>query len=90
MSPLPLSLEDIFHGKRLCYRITRRYLSGKSKGVVLDVDVPAGCRSGTKQDLMFLVIDAKGASGMAAITTKMKAAEQSRDRDIQVMKVRLP
>ncbi|KIL67692.1 hypothetical protein M378DRAFT_197091 [Amanita muscaria Koide BX008] len=72
--PLPLSLEDIFHGKRLCYRITRRYLSGKSKGVVLDVDVPAGCRSGTKivfrdagherrdgtkQDMVFLVQHAK-------------------------------
>ncbi|KAF8627050.1 hypothetical protein AX17_006390 [Amanita inopinata Kibby_2008] len=46
--PLNLTLEDLFHGKRLCFRITRRYLSGKTKGVVLDVDIPAGCRVGTK------------------------------------------
>ena len=72
--PLPLTLEDIFRGKRLCYRIKRRYLSGKTKAVVLDVDVPSGCRSGTKivfrdagherrdgtkQDLVFVVREAK-------------------------------
>jgi hypothetical protein len=71
--PLPLTLEDIFRGKRLCYRIKRRYLTGKTKAVVLDVDVPPGCRSGTKivfrdagherrdgtkQDLVFVVREA--------------------------------
>jgi DnaJ family protein B protein 4 len=72
--PLSLTLEDVFHGRRLCYRITRRYLSGKTKGVVLDVDIPAGCRPGTKivfrdagherrdgtrQDLVFIVQEEK-------------------------------
>lgn len=72
--PLLLTLEDIFRGKRLCYRIRRRYLTGKTKAVVLDVDVPPGCRSGTKivfrdagherrdgtkQDLVFVVREAK-------------------------------
>ncbi|KAK2460300.1 hypothetical protein APHAL10511_007689 [Amanita phalloides] len=74
--PLQLTLEDIFRGSRLCYRIRRRYLSGKTKAVVLDVDVPAGCRSGTKivfrdagherrdgtrQDLVFIVREVKHA-----------------------------
>ena len=72
--PLSLTLEDIFHGKRVCYRIKRRYLTGKTKAVVLDVDVPPGCRAGTKivfrdagherrdgmkQDLVFVVREVK-------------------------------
>ncbi|KAF8631375.1 hypothetical protein AX15_002430 [Amanita polypyramis BW_CC] len=72
--PLPVALEDLFRGKRICFRIKRRYLSGKTKSVVLDVDVPVGCRAGTKivfrdagherrdgtkQDLVFVVTEVR-------------------------------
>ncbi|EDR08395.1 uncharacterized protein LACBIDRAFT_296994 [Laccaria bicolor S238N-H82] len=45
---LSLSLEDLMRGKHFQFSITRRLLSGRSKSIVLDVDIPPGCRIGTK------------------------------------------
>lgn len=47
---MALSLEDIFMGKHFRFGITRAYLSSKSKikHVVIEIDVPAGCRAGTR------------------------------------------
>lgn len=68
--PVYLSMEQLFYGEDLHIKITRRYLSGRKKHVVLDVHVPPGCRNGTQflfrgaghersdgkfQDIVFLV-----------------------------------
>ncbi|KAJ3801209.1 hypothetical protein GGU11DRAFT_266480 [Lentinula aff. detonsa] len=45
---LTLTLEELFHGRICPIRITRRYLSGEMKNVVLDVDVPPGSRPGAE------------------------------------------
>ncbi|KAJ2924491.1 hypothetical protein H1R20_g12602, partial [Candolleomyces eurysporus] len=45
---LPLSLEELFTGIHLTLPITRRLLSGRSKTVTLELDIPAGCRKGSK------------------------------------------
>jgi DnaJ C terminal domain len=45
---IKLTLEDFFHGTRHRYRFTRYLLSGKRKTVILNVDIPPGCRPGTK------------------------------------------
>lgn len=68
--PIKLTLEELFHGKRLRFRLTRHLLSSKKKQIILDIHVPSGCRPGTKiicpgvgherkdgslQDIIFLV-----------------------------------
>ncbi|KAF8656262.1 hypothetical protein AX16_002698 [Volvariella volvacea WC 439] len=45
---LTLTLEELFKGKVCHFRITRHLLSGKTKTVILDVNIPQGCRDGTK------------------------------------------
>jgi DnaJ-class molecular chaperone len=45
---ITLTLEEFFHGTRHHYRFSRQLLSGKRKPVMLDVDIPPGCRPGTK------------------------------------------
>ncbi|RXW23273.1 hypothetical protein EST38_g2575 [Candolleomyces aberdarensis] len=45
---LPLSLEELFTGIHLTLPITRRLLSGRSRTVTLELDIPAGCRKGSK------------------------------------------
>ncbi|KAF8896483.1 hypothetical protein BD779DRAFT_589267 [Infundibulicybe gibba] len=45
---LPLSLEELYHGKHCRFRIPRRFCSGQIKMVILDVDIPPGCQRGTK------------------------------------------
>lgn len=70
---LSLSLEDLMTGKHFQFSITRRLLSGRSKNIVLDVDIPPGCRIGTKilcrgvgnearngiqQDIVFIIDEA--------------------------------
>lgn len=70
---LSLSLEDLMMGKHFQFSITRRLLSGRSKNIVLDVDIPPGCRIGTKilcrgvgnearngiqQDIVFIIDEA--------------------------------
>jgi DnaJ family protein B protein 4 len=46
--PVKLTLEELFHGKHLRLRLTRYLLSNKKKHAILDIDVPPGCRPGTK------------------------------------------
>ncbi|KZT19036.1 DnaJ-domain-containing protein [Neolentinus lepideus HHB14362 ss-1] len=68
--PLALSLEELFHGTCQRYSISRHLLSGEAKTVIIDVDIPPGCRDGTQirvpgvgnqrkdgtlQDIVFLV-----------------------------------
>ncbi|KAJ3917323.1 hypothetical protein F5877DRAFT_80064 [Lentinula edodes] len=45
---LTLTLEELFQGRICPIRITRRYLSGEKKNVVLDVDVPPGSQPGAQ------------------------------------------
>lgn len=45
---LTLTLEELFKGRICPIRITRHLLSGQRINVVLDVDVPPGCQSGTE------------------------------------------
>lgn len=46
--PVTLTLEELFVGKHCNFRIARNYVSGRSKSVVIEIDIPAGCRAGTK------------------------------------------
>lgn len=43
-----MSLEELFHGKKFCFRIVRCLVSGRKKNVILDVDIPPACQNGTK------------------------------------------
>jgi DnaJ family protein B protein 4 len=45
---LSLTLEELFVGKHLRFGITRSYLSNKTKNVIIELDIPAGCRPGTR------------------------------------------
>lgn len=45
---LSLTLEELFAGKHLRFGITRSYQSNKSKNVIIELDIPAGCRPGTR------------------------------------------
>ncbi|KAF9004035.1 hypothetical protein BDQ17DRAFT_1424988 [Cyathus striatus] len=90
--PLTLSLEEMYKGKKLRFRVIRYKLSGKKKNVILDFNVPTGCpngtkivfkgcghelEDGTKQDVIFLVEEAKHDKFI-------------RDHDDLIMDVRLP
>lgn len=46
--PLPLTLEELLEGTTHRYRITRHLLSGKKKNVLVDIDIAAGWKKGTK------------------------------------------
>ena len=71
---LSLSLEELFFGQRCRFNITRTYLSRKPKNVIIEIEVPPGCRPGTRivcrhvghecrpgvfQDIAFVVEEAK-------------------------------
>jgi len=45
---IALTLEELFTGKHCHFGITRYYASGRSKKVVIEIDIPAGCRPGTR------------------------------------------
>ncbi|KAH9481292.1 Protein psi1 [Psilocybe cubensis] len=45
---LAISLEELFTGKHFRFGISRAYLSGKAKSVVIEIDIPSGCRPGTR------------------------------------------
>ncbi|PPQ94471.1 hypothetical protein CVT25_001104 [Psilocybe cyanescens] len=45
---LSISLEELFTGKHFRFGISRSYLSGKAKSVVIEIDIPSGCRPGTR------------------------------------------
>ncbi|KAG6910843.1 hypothetical protein DXG01_007158 [Tephrocybe rancida] len=45
---LTLTLEDLFSGKHCRFCIVRRFLSGRSKNVIIELDIPSGCRHGTR------------------------------------------
>ncbi|TFK33224.1 hypothetical protein BDQ12DRAFT_445503 [Crucibulum laeve] len=45
---LPLSLEELLTGKHCRFGITRYLVSRKTKDVVIELDIPPGCRAGTK------------------------------------------
>lgn len=69
-----LTLEELFYGKKLRFRVLRCKLDGKRKTVILDVDVPPGSvhgtqmifrgaghekKDGTRQDIVFIIEEAK-------------------------------
>ncbi|OAX42473.1 DnaJ-domain-containing protein [Rhizopogon vinicolor AM-OR11-026] len=68
--PLPLTLDEMFHGAAYRFLVTRELLSRKTEQVEISIDVPPGVRSGTRivcprtghqrkdgslQDVIFLV-----------------------------------
>jgi len=46
--PLPLSLDDLYHGASHTYRITRALRSGKTQSVQIDIKILPGWRKGTR------------------------------------------
>jgi DnaJ homolog subfamily B member 4 len=46
--PLPLTLEELYEGTAHRYRISRHLLSGKTKNIMVDIDVAPGWKKGTK------------------------------------------
>jgi len=48
MYSIALTLEELFTGKHCHIAITRRYVSGRSKNVAIEIDIPPGCRPGTR------------------------------------------
>lgn len=69
-----LTLDELFHGKKLRFRVVRCKLDGKRKTVILDVNVPPGSvhgtqiifrgagherKDGTRQDIVFIIEEAK-------------------------------
>ena len=89
---LNLTLEEIYQGKRFCFRLIRYDLSGQKNIVPLNVTVPLGSRDGTKvivsnignerkdgtrQDIIFLV-------------KELKHKRFSRVRNDLLLEVRLP
>ena len=45
---VPLTLEELFTGKHCHFAITRHYVSRRSKNVAIEIDIPPGCRPGTR------------------------------------------
>ncbi|KDR78825.1 hypothetical protein GALMADRAFT_244413 [Galerina marginata CBS 339.88] len=45
---LSVSLEELFTGKHFRFGISRSYISGKTKNVIIEIDIPPGCRPGTR------------------------------------------
>lgn len=45
---LALTLEELLNGKHCSFSLSRNLVSGKTKNVVLEVDIPPGCRGGTR------------------------------------------
>ncbi|RDB26198.1 Protein psi1 [Hypsizygus marmoreus] len=45
---LTLTLEEFFLGKHCRFCIVRHLLSGRSKNVMIEIDIPSGCQKGTK------------------------------------------
>ena len=43
-----LTLEELFTGKHCHFAITRHYVSRRSKNVAIEIDIPPGCRPGTR------------------------------------------
>ncbi|TFK70320.1 hypothetical protein BDN72DRAFT_548608 [Pluteus cervinus] len=71
--PLSLTLEELAQGKHCRFSILRQSLSGETHNIIVDFDVPPGCREGTKilcsnvgherrdgtrQDLAFIIKEA--------------------------------
>lgn len=48
MFPLELTLEELFEGTELRFRVTRRMLSREIKQSLVAIDIPRGTRAGTK------------------------------------------
>lgn len=45
---LTMTLEELFGGKHCRFCIVRHLLSGRSKSVVIELDIPPGCQRGTQ------------------------------------------
>jgi DnaJ C terminal domain len=45
---IALTLEELFTGKHCHVTITRHYVSRRSKNVAIEIDIPPGCRPGTR------------------------------------------
>lgn len=48
MYSLGLSLEELLNGKHCTFSLSRNLISGKSQNVVLEVEIPPGCREGVR------------------------------------------
>lgn len=48
MFPLELTLEELYNGTSLRFRITRRLLSRRTKQTMVAIDIPSGTLAGTK------------------------------------------
>lgn len=45
---MALSLEDLLNGKLCSFSLSRVLVTGETKKVILDVEIPPGCREGTR------------------------------------------
>jgi DnaJ C terminal domain len=70
--PLELTLEELFQGTTIRFRVTRRLLTGKTKQCLVVIDIPQGTyagtkircpgigherKNGTRQDVVFIVAE---------------------------------
>ncbi|KAF9007578.1 hypothetical protein BDQ17DRAFT_1350935 [Cyathus striatus] len=89
---LPLTLEELLVGKHCCFAIKRFLLSGKTKDVVIELDVPPGCRAGTK--IMCRGIGHERRDGtlqdIAFIVDEVHHERFTRHMDDLLMDIRLP
>lgn len=90
---MPLALEDIFRGKDFSFGITRAYIApGKRKHVVIEIDIPAGCRGGTR--IMCRNVGHERKPGVfqdiAFVVEELRHAHFVRAQDDLVLDVRLP
>ncbi|KAF8071851.1 hypothetical protein FPV67DRAFT_1667308 [Lyophyllum atratum] len=45
---LVLTLEELFSGRRCRFCVVRHFLSGRSRNVIIEIDIPSGCQRGTR------------------------------------------
>ncbi|GLB40332.1 putative protein folding [Lyophyllum shimeji] len=45
---LVLTLEELFSGRHCSFCVVRHLLSGRSKNVIIEIDIPSGCQRGTR------------------------------------------
>ncbi|PFH48767.1 hypothetical protein AMATHDRAFT_76561 [Amanita thiersii Skay4041] len=72
------------------FRITRKYQTGKTKGVVLDVDIPAGCHDGTKMVFRDAGHEMKDGTKQDIVFVIREVRHEKCGEDDLVMQVRLP
>lgn len=92
MFPLKLTLEELYNGTHYTFDITRQLLSGETKEVRLELEVPPGCQTGTKIRCPKVGNECKDGSAQDVVFVVEEIAHKrfSRVKNDLVMDVSLP